>query len=139
MNRVLSWSTFKSGGNHYSIGPTYYMEADYEPVAVRIYAEIAPSDGDAEFNIYDDGVSIFSNKASDTMYPMGGVQTTASAETNIFLGEENSQVDAENFQESLIIEEGSWVSCNCIQDGAGRNLSVHLELRPLSEDEESED
>lgn len=139
MNRVLTWNALGYTGNLLSIGATYYMEADYEPVAVRIYAEEAPSCGDAEFNIYDDGVSIFDNKASTT-YDSVGTETYPAPDTNIFLCEgENEEVEAENFETGLLIEKGSWVSCNLIADGGGKNFSVHLELRQISEDDESED
>ena len=138
--RVLTWNALKSDGNLYSIGATYYIEADYEPVAVRIYAEVAPDVEDAEFNIYDDGTTIFGDRSSSTYYPMGGIEIQATPVTTILLMKgENNEVIAEDFKAGLLIEEGSWISCNLIKDGGGKNFTVHLELSKVSEDDEGED
>ena len=145
MNRILTWNALDFTGNLLSIGATYYIDADYEPVAVRIYCEQAPDYEDAEFNIYDDGETIFADRSSPTIEATsGGHQSfdasTTDASTNLTLAEgENESVDAEDFKEGLLIEEGSWVSCNLIKDGGGKNFSVHLELRQISESDESED
>ncbi len=127
--RTLTWNALTDGGNKLSIGATYYIDAEYEPVAVRIYAEQAPDVEDAEFNIYDDGVTIFADRSSPTFYITGGVETEADPVTNIVLSKgENSNDAAQDFKESLELEKGSWISCNLIKDGGGRNFSVHLEL-----------
>ena len=137
-NRVLTWNALKSDGNLYSIGATYYIEADYEPVAVRLYAEVAPDVEDAEFNIYDDGVTILQNRASDTYYVTGGVQTKATSVTNVVLTKGgNDEVFAGDFKDT-VIEGGSWVSCNLIKDGGGKNFTVQLDLVRLSEEDENE-
>ena len=136
--RVLTWNTLKSDGNLYSIGATYYIEADYEPVAVRLYAEVAPDVEDAEFNIYNNGETIFQNRASDTYYVTGGVQTKATPVTNVILTKgENDEVFAGDFKDT-VIEGGSWVSCNLIKDGGGKNFTVQLDLVRLSEEDENE-
>jgi len=143
--RILTWSTqsapaYYSGESQYTILPRYYMEADYAPIAVRTYVQVPPSSEDAEFDIYVDGVSIFANRASNTVYEQGGVQTYATAITKQIIDDgESEQVDAEDFRNELVIEQGSWVSCRLIKDGGGQNFSIHLELSELDEEGESED
>ena len=139
--RILTWNALSSNGNQLTIGATYYMEADYAPIAVRTYVEIPPNAEDAEFDIYVDGVSIFANRASHTYYERGGVQTYAAAITKQIIDDgEKEQVDAEDFRNELVIEQGSWVTCSLIKDGGGKNFSIHLELREFNEEEEeSED
>jgi len=43
-DRILTWHRHKIDGDETRIGPTYYMDAEYEPLAVRIYAETAPKE-----------------------------------------------------------------------------------------------
>ena len=57
MNRILTW--FFGNGEQ----PSFYMERDYTPEHTRIYALTAPSGGDCEIDIKDDGVSIFANRS----------------------------------------------------------------------------
>jgi len=116
----------------------YYVDADCTPIAVRVYAQVAPDVEDAEFNIYDDGVTIFSDRASHTYYPRGGVQTYASPVTNIGLTKgENDEVLADDFKDNTI-DSGSWLSCNLIKDGGGTNFTVQLDLEVVSEDGETD-
>ena len=127
--RTLTWNALTDGGNKRSIGATFFIDAEYEPVAVRIYAEQAPDVEDAEFNIYADGVTIFADRSSPTFYITGGVETGADAVTNIVLEKgENSEDAAQDFTEDIVLARGSWISCNLIKDGGGRNFSIHLEL-----------
>ncbi len=42
--------------------PSYYIERDYIPDAVRIYATSSPGGGDFEVDIRDDGTTIFVNR-----------------------------------------------------------------------------
>jgi len=63
MNRILVWH-FGS-----SEQPAYYMERDYTPTAVRLYARIVASGGDLEVDIRDDGASIFANQSSEVTTP----------------------------------------------------------------------
>lgn len=138
--RILTWSTLTSEGNILTVLPRYYMEADYAPIAVRTWVEVPPHNDDAEFDIYVDDVSIFADRSSNTMYQHGGVQTYATAVTKQVIDDgESEQVDAEDFKNELVIEQGSWVTCRLIKDGGGKNFSIHLELRELDEEEESED
>lgn len=139
-NRILSWSTLSAEGNLWHLPPAYYIDGDYEKVAVRINAEQAPSVEEAEFNIYADRVSIFSDHSSITtrVAPTKGQAAVVDGveDTSITLSvNDTSEVMAENFSDAPI-ESGSWVTCNCIKDGGGRNFSIHLELKSLFEDEE---
>lgn len=137
MKRLLVWHYQETTGNETRIGPTCYIDADYEPVAVRIYAEIAPST-DAKFDIFDDGVSIFADHAAKT-YSAATGYNSPTPDTKIELSAgEHSEESAENFGR-VLIEKGSWVHCTLVDAGSGRNFTVQLELRDLSEDEESED
>jgi len=140
MNRIL---VFHSKDNTEDrIGPTYYMDAEYDKVAVRIYAETAPA-RDAKIDIYDDGVSIFADRSSSTLdsdstpgYP---VFTAGTAKTYAVLPEgQNSEDIADDFN-STLIEEGSWVYCELEDSGEGENFTVQLELHPVSEGESGED
>ena len=135
MNRILVWHHEGAIGNNERIGPTYYMDADYEPLAVRLHAETAPG-REAEFDIFDDGVSIFENRKSTKINTTTGVRTVVSDKTTAVLGEDESSSDiAGNLLESTI-EEGSWVHCNLVDTGDGKNFTVQLELRRLHGDDE---
>ncbi|KKL95081.1 hypothetical protein LCGC14_1858220, partial [marine sediment metagenome] len=50
----------------------------------------------------------------------------------------NSDTLAEDFN-NIPIEKGSWVHCNMVSAGGGKNFTVQLELHQVSEDEEGED
>ena len=137
MNRILTWHHKEAIGNETRIGPTYYVNADYEKVAVRIYAETAPT-RDVKVNIFDDGVSIFADNASRTYSSATGYSSNTPATEAVLAGGENSEVDAEDFN-NTILEEGSWVYCHIVDGGGGKNFTVQLELHQVSEDDESED
>jgi len=129
-DKVLTWSALSSGGNKYHLAPTYYMDADYTPVAVRIIAEEAPDVTDAEFEIYDDGVSIFVDRSPKYPHPTGSgkVESDGAITTVVLAKDESNEINEDDFVRDLTIEEGSLVSCNCVKDGGGRNFSIHLEL-----------
>ena len=58
MRRSFVFHYHGTTGNEARMEPAYYLDADYEPVAVRIYAGTTPT-SDAEINIFRDGTSIF--------------------------------------------------------------------------------
>jgi hypothetical protein len=133
-DRILVWQCFSAAGNKWHIGPTYYLEADYAPLAVRIIAEQAPTVEDAEFDIYDDGISIFVDNAHKYRHTRTGQIESDGAETEIkLMVNESSEPYAEDFIEDTILEEGSWITCNCVKDGGGRNFTVSLELEKQTE------
>ena len=119
MNRLLTFHYPDPIGSTVRMHPsTYYVEGDFDKVAVRIYAENAPL-REAKVDIYDDGVSIFNTHK-------GGTYVTLAAE-------QNSEEAAESFNDNLL-EKGSWVYCNLVDTGGGSNFTVQLELSPVSED-----
>lgn len=133
--RILVFHRKDAINNEIRIGPTYYMDADYLPVAVRIYAEDAPT-SDAKVDIFDDDVSIFYDRASTSVSTLG-VRTAQDAATEAILMEgENSADWAGNLKSEDVIEEGSWVHCNLVDSGCGKNFTVQLELERLHAEEE---
>ena len=133
MDRVLTWH-FPRGVRE---SPAYYMETDYQPLAVRIYAEGPPSGGDLQVDIFDDGASIFANHAGTLPYPgtaapfyPQGPNTWAS-----LLKGETEELDAEDFG-SQEIEVGSKVTCSLGDTGGAQNITVHLELSKADEPDE---
>ncbi len=78
-DRTLTW--YHQGGvrgDESRTGETYYLDVDYEPVAVRIHAETAPDLGDAQFDIRADGVSIFANQTPEPVSTVGRIVVTVS-------------------------------------------------------------
>ena len=138
MNRIYTFHIHETSGNEIRMAPSaYYMDAEYDKVAVRIYAEKAPT-RDAKINIFDDGVSIFSNRTNRAWNRTTGVEITgADAYEAILPANQNSEEIAEDFNED-VIEEGSWVWCNLVDAGEGKNFTVQLELHQVSKDETGE-
>jgi len=129
---ILTWTTLKDGGNKYSVGPAYYLGADYVPVAVRVYAEVAPDVEDAQFDIYCGGVSIFPNRADHNYYPQGGIETRVAPRTYQMLAKDSNSEDiADDFIENALIAD-SWITCNLIKDGGGKNITIQLEIEPTA-------
>ena len=139
--KVLIWSTQQYPGAGYGgvILPAYYAEVAYTPLAVRVHAGSAPHSGDATFDIFDDGVSIFDNHAGMPAVRTSGDGNVYNADTSIALHHgDTSDEMAENFT-SNEIEAGSWITCRCNSDGAGKNLTVQLELETLAESDEADE
>ena len=134
MNRLLVFHIHETSGNRVRMAPSaYYIEADYELVAARIYTETAPK-SEAKFDIYDDGVSIFSNRVNRAWNITTGVEITGVADTTISLAPgQGSEELAENFNTETI-DKGSWVYCDMVDGGGGKNFTVQLELSPLPEE-----
>mgnify|MGYP001586742525 CR=1 FL=1 len=137
--RILTW-TFDRHPSGGVMLPAFYMETDYEPVAVRVYAESLPKVTDAKFDILVDGVSIFSDMSEvknsvDVNYQHQHVPTT-SIELPASASEDTM---AENFKDGLTLNAGSWVTCKVTNDGGARNVSIHLELITVSESDEDDE
>ena len=139
MNRLLIFHLHETSGNEARMAPSaYYIDGEYDKVSVRIYAETAPL-RDAKFDIFDDGVSIFSNRTNRAWDITTGLEITGKVTTEAILpANQNSEEMAEDFNDALI-EEGSWVYCNLVDAGGGRNFTVQLELHQVSEDETGDD
>ena len=139
--KVLIWSAQKYPGADYGgmLLPAYYAEVAYVPLAVRIYAGTAPHSGDATFDILDDGVSIFNDHGDIPVPRTAGDGTVYTADTSIALPKgDTSEEMAEDFA-SDEIEAGSWITCKCNADGAGKNFTIQLEVETLAEADEAEE
>lgn len=134
MSRILTFHEKDVIGGGSRIGAAYYMEADYSPVAVRIEAEKAPSDGELEVDIYDDGVSIFTNTAavfSAAPTTKGPTLTSNPSKTTVSLtvGQTHEELVA-NFKSGNIAE-GSWITCKIFENRGASNITVQLELEEI--------
>ena len=130
-DRVLVWHQEDVVGDGARIGPTYYIEEDYEAVAVRIYAEKAAPDGDIEVDIFDDGVSIFPNTAPTLLHTestwLKPPLEVKPAKTSVSLAKGTNESElVDNDPKS--IDKGSWLHCEVTQSNGGRNITVSLEL-----------
>lgn len=135
-DRTLVWTIEKSEGNPTHMMPAYYMEAEYEPVAVRIYAHTAPVTS-ATFEIYDDGVSIMNDSAWNYAAYRANTQAYSEVRTIELPAGANSDEMAEDFSETPI-EAGSWVTCSLTNDGGARKITVLMDLERISEGNEDE-
>lgn len=137
MNRVLIFHHHEYTANSVRMAPAaYYLEKDYNKVAVRIYAERVPQ-RDAKIDIFDDGVSIFKNRAVDGINRTTGVRTSAPAVTEAILSKDNNAAEiAGDFTDDVIAGD-SWVHCNLVDAGGGKNFTVQLELEELEGESES--
>ena len=135
MNRLLVFHYHGTSVNEVRMAPSgYYIDGEYEKIAVRVYAREAPI-RDAKIGIFDDGVSIFSNRTPlETGDPATGVQTVVLSTEAVLAAGENSEEIAEDFNDN-IIEDGSWVYCNLVDAGGGSDFTVQLELHQVSEGE----
>jgi len=115
MLRTLTWHLQDGVVGTGRQGPTYYIEQDYTPVSVQIYADIPPDADDLEVDILDDGVSILNSYA--------GLAKSA-----------NEDDIAGDFKESTVIDAGSWVHMNVIDLKGAKNVSVHLILETVTDD-----
>ncbi len=138
MDRILIFHYHDTSGKTVRMSPSaYYVDAEYEKVAVRIYAEGAPST-EAEIDILDDGVSIFNERGSAVAHRTTGVISIVGSGTGATLAaNQNSEDAAQDFTDDVIVE-GSWVSCNLVKGGGGKNYTVQFELRQVSEGDEKD-
>ena len=132
--RFLTFHKTEPAGNEIRMSPSaYFIERNYTPIAVRIYAEKAPL-VDAFVDIFVGGVSIF-NDRTPTQYELStGIDITGEALTAGCIGAGQT---SENYAEDFALEtiaKDSWVYAT-IQCGGGRNFSVQFEI--YSEDEEA--
>lgn len=128
--RILIWHISDTPGR---IGPTYYMEANYTPIALRIHAEKAPDVEDAEFDIFDDGVTLFTDRGTTVRDTLDRITSTEVSTTVLLPIGENLEELAEDFHWGLI-ETGSLVHCEMKKPGGGNNFTVSLELQESSEE-----
>lgn len=115
----------------------YYIDRDSVPIAVHIYAESAPT-SDAFVDIFDDGVSIFTNRTQKEVHPVTGVINVGIPLTATFLGAGQNAEEAAQVFIGETIEEGSWIHAT-LKCGGGRNFSVQMEVFSDDEDESEEE
>ena len=138
MNQIYTFHHHETSSTKRMAPSAYYVDAEYEKVSARVYAEKAPV-REAKIDIFDDGVSIFRERGiAHADKTTGEISTTGIGTEAMLSSGSNSDELAHDFNEN-IIEQGSWVYCELIDDGGGKNFTVQLELRQLSEDEEQED
>ena len=104
-DRLLIWYLPDFNAN----GPVYYMDSDYTPTRLTIYARIPPHIGNMEFDILDDSVSIM--KDSVTL-PEG----------------QSLDEDAEYLKSGVIIKAGSLVSLLVSETNGAKDVTIQLEL-----------
>jgi hypothetical protein len=133
-DRILTWSCKRCDGNPTVMLPAYYLEKDFDPVAVRIRAESAPTASEAVFEIYADGVPImndysfsYSDYIIDTQHYSGNYDFTLTKT-------ETTDDMADDFNGNSL-EAGTWVTCVIKEDGSGKNFTVQLELDEVANDE----
>jgi hypothetical protein len=134
--RILTWHLPRTGCSDL---PAFYADDDYEKVAVRIHADGAPTGGDFELDIFDDGVSIFSNHATTYVDTADSDSYSDPANTKVAMHKgDTAEPDAENFTSDLI-DEGSWITCVVYATGGAKNVTVHLELNKFDGQDDAAD
>ena len=138
-DKQLIWSTLRYPENGVML-PAYYLDNEYDPVAVRIYADSPPGGVDVTFDIFADGVSLFNDQDADTSDLTANYQHKHIANTKISLDAQDSvELMAENFTEGLVLEAESWITCKMYSDGGAKNITIILELDQVSESDEYSD
>lgn len=129
MNKFLTFHLHGTTGNEAVMLPAYYIDGDYDKVAVRIYAEKAPT-RDAKFDIYVDGVSIFESRgvvAADSFDILGTVNDYTYCQLT---ANNTTEEMAEDFTDDTL-SEGEWITCYCKDAGGGKDFTIQLELSPV--------
>jgi len=139
-DRILTWYTATWNPGAAQTGPAYFLEAAYEPVAVRVHAGVAPRTEDLKFDIFADGASILADHTSKQYVLATGIEIPTTPDTTASLSAgESSDAMAENFSTDLI-EAGTWVTCRVSCNGEAQDITVQLELdealEPMAGDED---
>ena len=121
MKRILSWHVPQIRGDSGSQGVVHYAEADYAPGAMRLYARKAPDGGDLTVDVRADGVSIFTSNYA-------ALNKGANLEEN---AEDYPGVVPE-------ISEGAAISLHIISSGNAEDISAHLEVESLDQNDETD-
>ena len=131
---ILTWHDSEQQGDG-QFGPAYYISVPVSKFAVRIHAETAPMVDDATFEILDDGASIMSDRASttvsDTVPDVAGTAIT----TAVLLKDATTAELAGHFNDTDI-EPGSWITCELVNNGGGKNFTIQVELLEQSDEVE---
>lgn len=114
--------------------PRYYADADFQKDALRVYADIAPVEGDLEIDIRADGVSIFQNQPSYS-FTTDGQRINTPTSTAVLIKGENEELDGEDFNDGSI-EEGAWVTCHIENARGAKGITIQLELTKVGQETE---
>jgi hypothetical protein len=118
MIRILNWH-FGSEEQ-----PAYYMERDYAPLHVRIYAGIPPDGDGLKIDIRDDGTSIFANRiTSPTVTTVVRPEIQYSSQSGAFTVNET------------ITGGTSGATANVVSDTLGRLVITNISATNFSVDE----
>jgi hypothetical protein len=100
-------------GNVARMSPSaIYIEEDYAPVVVRIYAETAPV-RDAKIDILgDNNISIFNDRTPYQQNLTTGVVLTEAADTTAVLPANTNSEENEGDFADVVIVQGTWLHCN---------------------------
>ncbi len=115
-DRILTWYVEAIVSDGTGQGPVYCLEDDYTPVALRLYATIAPDTADLQVDIKDDGTSIFTH-----------LPTLQKGQ--------NGQDWWEDFSTDITMEKYSWISLD-VSSGGAKRITVQLELNKVLSDDE---
>ena len=112
--RYLVWYLPETTRDGTRQGPTFYVDEDSEMLGLRVYAGLAPDTTNMTFDIKADDTSILDGYASLTK------------------GEYESDL-AGDFVNGAVIEAGSWVSLDMVDNGGAKEITVTLELESFEE------
>jgi len=136
-DRILVFHFEDIRGEGSRIGPTYYVEEDCTPVAVRIYAEKSPTDGDLEVDILSNDVTLFDDRAEvlTRSYENSASLVHTPKTTALLPKGENADEGSDDFKKDAHVDAESFVHCILKSLNGARNVTVQLELE-LDEGEE---
>ena len=120
----------KNGGS--VMLPAYYLEEEYSITALHIHADKAPGRV-AKFGVYQDGVSIVSNKTIRTWNQLTGVENTGADDKTVELSADTNSEEYIDDLNSETIGGGTWITCTCEDSGDGKDFTVVLDVSPVDE------
>lgn len=117
--RYFTWHIESLVGDNTNLGETYIADRAYRPIQVYAYAKVAPDAGHMEFDILDDGTSIFTS--GSVVLPEG----------------QNSEDLADDFGDNAEeIAQGSIISCNLTAPNGAKGVTIVLVA--MAENDEAE-
>ena len=120
--------------------PAFYMERDYVPEKLRIYAAQAPNGGDCEIDIRDDGTTILSSRGRRPESTTATRLTGTAKTTAVLPKGANLEEDADDFLTTdSTIAAGSVLTCHEIDLNGAKNVTVQLELDSADDEDEETD
>lgn len=130
-DRILLWH-IRSHDDLSSL-PRFFMDADYEKVALRVYADTAPVTDDLAVDIQADGVSIFNNLPTNTFTTLGH-RITIPTTTPILNKGENEETEIQDLNGELI-PNSSWVTLVLSELQGAKGITIQLELNRIDQED----